>query len=128
MIGFLLMRWSWWLHVTSTLATLISWTLVLAMGFSASARLPHSGALGNFERFGVFLVGAFITRATVTNHETRMQLSCWAAGAIIMEVARRGVSGRSNGIEGWLASMAGAVIGAISARYIAHHHFWRWGW
>ena len=128
MIGFMLTKWSWWIHVTSVFATLISWTLVLAMGFSASDRWPHYGSLGNFERFVIFLAGSFITRATITNHETRMQLSCWAASAIIVEVARQWVSGRSNGIMGWLASVIGAGIGAISARHIAHNDFWRWGW
>ncbi len=128
MIRYLLTRWSYWLHITLTLATLVSWTLVLAMGFSASDRWPHNGLLGNAERFVIFLVGAFVTRIIVTNHETRVQLSCWAAGAIIVEVARRRMSGRSNGIMGWLASMAGAAIGAISARHIAHYHLWRWGW
>lgn len=128
MIGITLTGWSWWIHVTSTFATLISWTLVLAMGFSASERWPHYGTPGNFERFFIFLGASFITRATVTNHETRIQLSCWAASAIIVEVARRWESGRSNGIMGWLASMVGAVIGAVWARQIAHHVFWRWGW
>ena len=120
--------WPWWIHVTSTFATLISWTLVLATGFSASDRWPHYGVLGNFERFVIFLTGSFITRATVINHETRIQLTCWAASAIIVEVARQRTSGRSNGVTGWLASMVGAVIGAVSARHIAHHVFWRWGW
>ena len=124
----MLTKWSWWIHVTATLATLISWTLVLAMGFSASDRWPHYGALGNAERFAVFLVGSFITRATVTNHETRMQLSCWAASAIVVEVTRWWMIGRSNGVMGWLASMIGAGIGAIAARHIAHNDFWRWGW
>ena len=119
----MLLGWPWWIHVTSTFATLITWTLVLAMGFSASDRYPHYGIAGNFERFVTF-----ITRATVINHETRLQLSCWAASAVIVEVARRWVSGRSNGIKGWFASMLGAVIGAVSARHIAHDVFWRWGW
>ena len=128
MIGLTVAGWPWWIHVLSTFATLISWTLVLAMGFSASDRWPHYGALGNFERLVIFLAGSFITRATVTNHETRLQLSCWAASAVIVEVARRWVSGRSNGIKGWLASMVGAVIGAVLARHIAHDIHWRWGW
>ena len=82
--------------------------------------------IGRF--FVIFFAGSFITRATVTNHETRVQLSCWAASAIIVEVARQWMSGRSNGIAGWLASMVGAGLGAITARYMAHHYFWRWSW
>ena len=116
----MLMEWHWWIHVTLTLAALMSWTLVLTMGFSASDRWPHYGMIGNLERSIIFFTGSFITRTAVTNHETRIQILCWMVSAIIFELARQWMSGHSNRIVGWLASMAGTVVGAVPARYIAH--------
>lgn len=118
----------WWLHVIFTFGTLTSWTAVLVAGFSTSDRWPHFGWVGDLERFLLFLASAAITRAAITNHETRLQISCWAVGALVFETARHWMAGRSNGVFGWCCCVAGAVFGAICARQIAHHLHWNGNW
>ena len=120
--------WPWWVHITLAYATLTSWTAILSMSLATVDRWPRSGWFGNADRFCVFLAAAFITRATITNHETRIQVACWAVVALIVGLARRHVSGRSNGIMGWTSSIAGAALGAVTARQIAHALHWNNNW
>ena len=120
--------WPWWAHVTLAYATMTSWTAILTMAFLTLDRWPRVGWVGNVDRFFAYLIAAFITRATITNHETRIQVTCWAVVALIVGLVRRYVSGRSNGIAGWGFSIAGAAIGAVTARHIAHSLHWNNSW
>ena len=120
--------WPWWIHVTLAYATLTSWTAVLVSGFSTFDGWPSSGWAGNIERFVGFFACAFITRSTITNHETRLQISCWTVVAVIFEIGRQRMVGRSNGVLGWVIGLAGASIGAILARQIAHTMTWHNDW
>ena len=120
--------WPWWTHVTLAYATLTLWTAILASGLTRAERWPHSGWVGNVERFLIFLVGAVVTRATITNHETRVQVLCWSVLAAVFEVSRRSMAGRSNGALGWCSSVLGAAIGAVCTRHFAHHLGWHNDW
>ena len=120
--------WPWWIHVTLAYATLTLWTAILTTGLSTSERWPHSGGAGNVERFLIFLVGAVVTRATITNHETRVQVLCWSLLAVVFEASRRRSAGRSNGTVGWICSVAGAAVGAVCTRHFAHALSWHNEW
>lgn len=120
--------WPWWIHVTLAYATLTLWTAILTAGLSTSGRWPSLGWTGNVERFLIFLVGAAVTRATITNHETRAQIMCWSILAVVFEVGRRRMVGRSNGALGWICSVAGAATGAVCTRHFAHGLSWHNDW
>ncbi len=120
--------WPWWIHVTLAYATLTLWTAILTARLSTSERWPHFGWSGNVERAFIFFVGAVVTRATITNHDTRLQVLCWSVFAVVFEAGRRGMVGRSNGAIGWMCSFAGAVTGAICTRYFAHSFSWHNEW
>ena len=120
--------WPWWLHVTLTFTTLTSWTFILTLFFVSDNFFPRLGNIGNIQRCGIFLISAFVTRATITNHETRLQLACWAVCALLFESSRFWMTGRWNGAGGLVCSVVGAIIGAVCARYLAHGLHWNGSW
>ena len=119
---------AWWIHVALAFSTLGGWTLLLAIPFVPGAAWPHAGRRGNVERAAVFFLVAAVTRGTLTDHQTRWQIAALAIAATLLEAGRGWTAGRSGGLAGWLSSTAGAVVGAVLLRQIAHAWFWRWGW
>ena len=101
--------------------------LILAFAFANWPDWPHAGVVGKLERSGVFFLAAAITRATITDQRSRWQITGFALLAILVEVGRK-ILGRDNGLGGWLTSTAGAALGAVLMRHIAHDYFWKWGW
>lgn len=119
---------AWWIHVTLAFATLGGWTLLLVVALLPGAAWPGTGLRGNVERAALFFIVAAVTRGTITDHQTRWQITALAAVALLLEVGRGWMAGRSGGLAGWLSSTAGVVAGAVLLRHIAHDDFWRWGW
>ncbi|RYB07177.1 hypothetical protein [Lichenibacterium ramalinae] len=119
---------AWWIHVTLALATLGGWTLLLALPWLSGAAWPGIGLRGNVERATLFFLVAAVTRATITDHQTRWQITALASAALLLEAGRGWTTGRSGGLAGWLSSTAGVVVGAVLLRHVAHTYFWRWGW
>ena len=118
----------WWVHVTLAFSTLCAWTVLLAIPFLPTGAWPQAGVRGNVERAALYFLVAAVTRATITDHQTRWQITALALAAVLLEVGRGWTVGQSNGLKGWASSTAGAIGGAVLLRHVAHTYFWRWGW
>ena len=108
-------------------AAVSSWVVLVVLAVTPGTAFPRTGWRGNMERALLYCIVAAITRAMITEHRTRWQLLALSISAILFETVRSRVSGRSNGVEGWLSSTLGAGLGAILLRKFAHAYFWRWG-
>ena len=102
--------------------------MIGALAFAPAGAWPHTGPRGNVERALLYFVVAAVTRATVTDHQTRLQIAALAAMAALFEISRAWFAGRSNGWAGWMSSTAGVIVGAILLRQIAHAYDWHWSW
>ena len=118
----------WLAHVAFGLATLSGWAALAVIAVLPAGAWPHTGLRGNVERALLYFVVAAVTRATITDHETRLQIAGLVVAAVLFEVGRFWFTGRSNGWAGWMSSTAGVIVGAILLREIAHAYDWHWGW
>lgn len=118
----------WLAHATFGFLTVCGWVTLAALAIAPAGAWPHTGLRGNVERACLYFIVAAVTRATITEHQTRLQIAALGAMAILFEVCRAWIAGRSNGIAGWMSSASGVVVGAVLLRYVAHTYFWRWGW
>ncbi len=118
----------WWVHAGFALASLCGWLSLAVLALRPNGSWPGSGVRGNIERAALFGVVAAVTRATLTEQETRWQIAALAVAAALFETVRRRRAGGSNGGPGWMASTTGAIVGAVLVRHVAHVYFWRWGW
>ena len=110
----------WSAHVALGMATLCGWAALAVIAVLPAGARPHTGLRGNVERAALYFVVAAVTRATITDHETRLQIAGLVVAAILFEVGRFWFAGRSNGWAGWMSSTAGVIVGAILRREIAH--------
>lgn len=110
------------------LSTLCGWATLTVLAVAPSEAWPHTGLRGNVERAVLFFIVAALTRATITDHRTRLQILALAVFAALFEACRGWIAGHSNGGTGWLSSTAGVIVGAILLRQIAHACSWHWGW
>ena len=110
------------------LATLCGWASLAVIAVLPVGAWPHTGLRGNAERALLYFAVAALTRATITDHETRLQIAALAGMAVLFEVGRFWFAGRSNGWAGWMSSTAGVIVGAVLLREIAHAYDWHWGW
>lgn len=117
-----------WAHVLLGALTLCGWGTLAVLAFMPAGTWPHVGLRGNVERAALYFLVAAVTRTTITDHQTRWQIAGLAAMAVLFEVGRSGMAGRSNGVAGWASSTAGVVAGAVLLREVAHACRWHWGW
>ena len=122
------MAWHWWVDATLKTLTILGWVTLAVLAFAPPGAWPHTGIRGNVERAALYFLVASVTRATITDHETRWQIAALAGGAMLFEAGRAWMAGRSNGVSGWIASTAGIAVGAVLFREIAHGYAWHWGW
>lgn len=115
-------------HVALTFSTVFGWMTLAMLAVAPSGAWPHTGSRGDVERAALYFVVAAVTRATMTEHQTRWQIASLAVVAILFEVGRAWVAGQSNGVAGWMSSTAGVIVGSVLLRYVVHTYFWRWGW
>ena len=112
---------------TIAVAAVSSWVMLAVLALTPGISFPGTGPRGNVERALLYGLVAAVTRAMITEHRTRWQLLVLSMSAAGFETVRSRTTGRSNGVEGWLASTLGAVLGATLLRKFAHTYFWRWG-
>ena len=113
---------------TLGLLTLCGWAMLAVLAVAPAGAWPHTGLRGNVERVCLYFLVAAVTRATITDHQTRLQIAALAVAAVLFEMGRAWFADRSNGLAGWLSSTAGVIVGAILLRQIAHAYDWHWGW
>ena len=118
----------WSAPVALGFATLIGWAALAVIAVLPAGAWPHTGLRGNVERALLYFIVAAVTRATITDHQTRLQIAALAGMAVVFEVGRFWFAGRSNGWVGWMSSTAGVIVGAVLFREIAHAYDWHWGW
>lgn len=114
--------------VTLGSVALCGWLTIATLAVAPAGAWPHMGLRGNVERALLYFVVAAVTRATITDHQTRLQIAALAGMAVLFEVGRAWIAGRSNGLAGWMSSTAGVIVGAVLFRQIAHAYDWHWGW
>lgn len=69
---------------------------------------------------GVYFIAAFATRLTIRGRESRYQLACFIAAAIVFEVVRQRAGTKGFSRVFLMAGIAGASLGVAVARPIAH--------
>ena len=119
---------SLWPNAALGFLTFIGWATLAVLAVLPIGAWPHIGSRGNVERAMLYFVVAAVTRATITDHQTRWQIAALAVVAGFFEMGRALIAGRSNGVAGWMSSTAGVVVGAILLRQVAHARDWHSGW
>lgn len=116
-----------WPTATLGILTVSGWATLAVLAVLPVGAWPHTGIRGNVERAMLYFAVAAVTRATITDHQTRWQIAALAVVAVLFEIGRASMAGRSNGVAGWMSSTAGVVFGAVLLRQVAHACDWQWG-
>ena len=116
------------MHFTLGSLTLCGWSALAVLAVAPTGVWPNTGIRDNIERAVLYFAVAAVTRATITDHQTRLQIAALVVMAILFEAGRAWIAGRSNGLAGWVSSSAGVIVGAVLLRQVAHAYDWHWGW
>ena len=87
---------------------------------------PHTGASGNVEHVMAYVLAAAVTRLAFPHVQSRWQIIAFSAASAVFEICQIWIPGRSAGIDNWLASSSGAVVGVVLVRAVLHERLRRW--
>lgn len=79
---------------------------------------PHTGASGNVEHFIAYLGTALFLASALGARKGVMAVALLSLAAAFFEVLQIFIDGRQPGVDNWLASTAGAMAGALLARFV----------
>ncbi len=113
------------LHAAFVILAAISWAAITILSLLPGTERPHTGLSGNVEHFLAYALAAIATRLSLFGLSSRAQVLGFSLASAIFEIAQIWIPGRSAGVDNWLASTAGAALGALLARTIVHRSITR---
>ena len=106
-------------------AAVFSWVAIAAISLAPSQDRTNAGASAYVEHFFAYCMAAGVTRAALPHVQSRWQIIVFALVAALFETCQIWISGRSAGIDNWLASSVGAALGVITVRTVLHENLLR---
>lgn len=94
----------------------VLWLVIVVLSLLPGSERPHTGYSGNLEHFAAYL-GTGVVTALAFPAVSLLRLAlpfCLASG--LFEIAQTVIPGRSPGVDNWMASSFGAVVGIIGVR------------
>ena len=95
------------------------WLVIVILSLLPGSERPHTGYSGNIEHFVAYLGTGMVT-AFAFPAASLLHLAlpfCLASG--LFEIAQIFIPGRSAGVDNWMASSLGALIGIVAVRTVA---------
>ncbi len=103
-----------------TVAAVCSWLTLTIISLVPGSERPHTGMSGNAEHMLAYFLASLVTRLAFRHTASRWQLVAFSAASALFEVCQIWIPGRHAGVDNWAASSAGALLGILLARVIAH--------
>ncbi len=116
----------WKLKEVLRFAAVSSWTGIAVLSLVPGRDRPHTGASGNVEHVMAYVLAAAVTRLAFPHVQSRWQIIAFSAASAVFEICQIWIPGRSAGIDNWLASSSGAVVGVVLVRAVLHERLRRW--
>ena len=101
------------------IAAVSAW-LLLAIPLVPGSDRPHTGMPGNAEHFIAYALSGLACRLTFISWRSRYQLFAFSLAAGTFEICQIWIVGRSPGVDNWVASTAGALLGICIGRLHDH--------
>ncbi len=102
------------------IASIAAWPTIAVLSLVPGEDRPNTGMPGRIEHALAYAIAAFVTRLAFRRIASRWQALAFSVAAGLFEIGQIWVPGRNATVGDWAASTAGAVVGVIVARAIAH--------
>ena len=100
------------------------WIAIVFLSVLPGSARPHSGASGVSEHFVAYAAVAFCLWRGTTHHRERfISLALLVVSSGVLELVQIYIPGRTAELKGLLSAAAGAVFGAIVARFLPRIKF-----
>ncbi len=102
------------------IAAAVACVLLTVLSLLPGSERPHTGASGNVEHVIAYALCGLVTRLGFADRKSRHQLLLFSVAAGFFELCQIWTPGRSAGVDNWLASAAGALLGIGVGRFYCH--------